>query len=170
MGRPNKGMTQAKPQHNGASQLIPGVDGRRPRRDEGVMTESEEWHPAGTEVRGLAGWLMVAWAVSFHVLSLRWLRATAWKNRVEAKGELQRLLSEHQALSYEAWVARLGQIKRIEFTCASGHCYQATVEPLWDDAPQGAVRVLVSIDDGGVGAYHPLTESLLIQPPARRHE
>lgn len=101
----------------------------------------------------------------FHVVSFRWLRAPGWKNKAEAQVELQRLVSEHQAVSYAAWAQRIGQIKRIEFTTSGGTWYQSTVEPIWDDRPGGAIRVLFAIDDGGVGAYSPLTDSLLLTPP-----
>ena len=117
-------------------------------------------------MHGVVMWLMAAWAISFHVLSLRWLRAPAWKNKQEALTELQRLVAEEQSVSYSDWVSRIGQVKHVEFTSASGIWYQVKVEPIWDDRPHGAVRVFVSLDDGGVGAYHPLTDCLLVEPPA----
>jgi hypothetical protein len=108
---------------------------------------------------------MVIGAVAYHYLSLRWLRAPAWRNKQEARAELRRLLAEHESISYDAWTSRIGQYKRIEFKTTAGTWYQARIEPVWDGPPGRAVRVLVSIDDGGVGAYHPLTDCLLVEPP-----
>jgi hypothetical protein len=47
---------------------------------------------------------------------------------------------------------------------ASGTRYQVEVEFFWDDSPPRAIRVVVSIDDGGVRAFIPFTETLLVSP------
>ena len=35
---------------------------------------------------------------------------------------------------------------------------------IWDDEPGGNVRVMVSIDDGGLRAFVPMTESFIKSP------
>ena len=122
---------------------------------------------SGEELRGASAYIVAAAAAVLHLLSLRWLRAPGWKNKHEAREELRRIVLEHEPLTYDSWLKHLGQVKRIEFTSASGVWYQATVEPLWDDRPGGVLRVMFCLDDGGIGAYSPLTDSLLLAPPPR---
>ncbi len=42
--------------------------------------------------------------------------------------------------------------------------YQIEISALWDDEPNGVVRVIGSIDDGGVRAYVPLCSDFLLSP------
>jgi len=130
--------------------------------DRVTESESGKWTSSATRLRGLTGFALATGALAFHLLSFRWIRGPGWRNQAEARAELARLVKEHQSLSYNGWVQRIGQTKRVEFTSRTGIWYQARIEPVWDDKPGGAVRVLFAIDDGGVGAYHPLTESLLL--------
>jgi hypothetical protein len=46
----------------------------------------------------------------------------------------------------------------------SGISYQVEIQAIWDDKPDGNVRVLGSIDDGGIRAFFPLTESFIKTP------
>jgi len=128
--------------------------------------ETGEWRSSGTPVHGVKGVLLAVAALAYHVVTLQWLRAPRWKNKDEARGELHRLVSEREAHGYSYWTARIGKAERLEFTTAQGTWYQASVEPVWDDQPGGLVRVLFALDDGGVGAFHPLTDSLLIDKPS----
>ena len=129
--------------------------------------ETSEWISSGIPVRGVRGVALAILALGYHVFSLQWLRAPSWKNKGEARQELRRIVSERSGHSYSYWTTRLGQKERLEFTTAAGTWYQADIEPVWDDEPGGMVRVLFSLDDGGRGAYHPMTESLLIQNDER---
>lgn len=38
------------------------------------------------------------------------------------------------------------------------------VQVFWDDTPDGAIRVMASIDDGGWRAFVPLTEAFILAP------
>lgn len=38
------------------------------------------------------------------------------------------------------------------------------VQAFWDDEPDGAIRVMASIDDGGWRAFVPLTEDFILAP------
>jgi len=124
----------------------------------------DAWLDASRPVRGVRGWAVAVGAIAYHLLSFRWLRAPAWKNKAEAADQLRALVAKHSGQPHEFWATHVGQVKRIEFTSPGGIWYQATIEPVWDDKPGGALRVLIALDDGGVGAYHPLTDSLLIEP------
>jgi hypothetical protein len=48
---------------------------------------------------------------------------------------------------------------------ASGTTYQIEVQFFWDDKPEGVVRVSGSIDDGGIRAFFPLSQPLLVSRP-----
>jgi hypothetical protein len=47
---------------------------------------------------------------------------------------------------------------------ASGACYQIEIQASWDDKPNGNIRVVGSIDDGGLRAFFPLTEDFIKSP------
>ena len=44
-----------------------------------------------------------------------------------------------------------------------GAPYNVEIVAAWDDKPEGAIRVMVSVDNGGWRAFFPLTDSVLIQ-------
>jgi hypothetical protein len=52
----------------------------------------------------------------------------------------------------------------VEVAGKSGAEYQIEIEAVWDDKPDGNLRVIVGIDDGGLRAFSPLTESFIIAP------
>ena len=56
-------------------------------------------------------------------------------------------------------------VETLEVRGASGTAYQVEVQFFWDDAMRRIVRVVGSIDDGGIRAFVPMTETLLISPP-----
>lgn len=135
------------------------------------MADSERpddsWTSAGASLPVFIVLLVGGVALLWHVVSLAWLRAPGWKNKAEARAELQRVVAEHEGNDYAFWAGHIGQKKLLEFTTQSGTWYQGSIEPFWDDKPGGAIRVLFELDDGGVGAYHPMTSSLLLdQRPA----
>jgi hypothetical protein len=55
-------------------------------------------------------------------------------------------------------------VEAFEVTGESGAEYQLEIQSFWDDKPNGDLRVCVSIDDGGLRAYSPLTDSFIIAP------
>ncbi len=59
-----------------------------------------------------------------------------------------------------------GHVENCEIRGVTGTKYQFEVQFFWDDKSKRTVRVLGSIDDGGIRAVVPLTQSLLICPPA----
>lgn len=42
--------------------------------------------------------------------------------------------------------------------------YHADVEAVWDAEPDGTIRVLFHLDDGGTSAFFPMCDSLLVGP------
>jgi hypothetical protein len=124
---------------------------------------ADSWTNAGASLPVFIGFLVGGVALLWHVVSLAWLRAPGWKNKAEARAELQRVVAEHEGKDYAFWAGHIGQKKLLEFTAQSGIWYQGSIEPFWDDKPGGAIRVLFELDDGGIGAYHPMTSSLLLE-------
>jgi hypothetical protein len=49
-------------------------------------------------------------------------------------------------------------------TSKNGKAYQIEIQAIWDDKPDGNIRVLGSIDDGGIRAFFPLTEDFIKSP------
>ena len=88
-------------------------------------------------------------------------------NQEEAKPILASQVRELQQRSYaefRSWVME----KRIETPLVNGTSgteYQVEMEARWDSRPGGAIRVLVSVDDGGlVSSLVPLSDAFLISP------
>ena len=52
----------------------------------------------------------------------------------------------------------------MEVVGASGTRYQVEVEAFWDAGKPGNLRVIVSIEDGGLGAFVPQTTDFIMAP------
>ena len=87
------------------------------------------------------------------------------------KSEAQRVLTEQLARFSERSYAELvplvetSHVEDFEARGASGTNYQVEVQFFWDDKPRGVVRVVGSIDDGGLRALVPLTQTFLVSRP-----
>jgi hypothetical protein len=83
-------------------------------------------------------------------------------NRTEAERLVEELLDEFRTEPYSALAARVGGESILRETDgASGAHYQLEILFLWDDYEGGSVRVMGSIDDGGLTAFMPLTRSFI---------
>src|SRR5262245_47229095 len=69
--------------------------------------------------------------------------------RRESFADLQRLLKEVDAYEVEG---------------PSGTNYQIEIQAIWDDEPNGNLRVIGGLDDGGLRAYVPLTDDFILSP------
>ena len=58
-----------------------------------------------------------------------------------------------------------GSVENFELCGVSGATYQVEIQFFWDDKHGQFIRVVGSIDEGGIRAFVPLTDSLLIPPP-----
>jgi hypothetical protein len=70
-------------------------------------------------------------------------------NKIEAQRILHAQLLPWRERSYRELRGAVGQSRRFEATGESGRSYQGDVQVVWDDKPDGAIRVMASIDDGG---------------------
>jgi hypothetical protein len=55
-------------------------------------------------------------------------------------------------------------VENFKICGVSGTTYQVEVQFFWDDKQKRNVRVVGSIDDGGIRAFVPVTQTLLISP------
>src|SRR4029077_19779291 len=75
-------------------------------------------------------------------------------------------LEEYRALSYAELVERLlDRRETVEAPGASGLTYRLDFQGFWETHPNGALRVLGSVDDGMVRAFVPLSDSFVAEPP-----
>ena len=86
-------------------------------------------------------------------------------NKEEASGLLTHHLDRMAETGYAALAARVGENEVLEATGASGARYQIEIQIVWDSAPRGALRLLGGVDDGGLRAFVPLSDSRLLPPP-----
>ena len=85
----------------------------------------------------------------------------------EAKEMLAKKLADYRRLSYADLAAKIGEIDCLEITGPSGAKYQIEIQFFWDDRPDGDVRVMGGIDDGGLRAFMPLCDDFIISPDGR---
>ena len=85
-------------------------------------------------------------------------------NKEEAKSELARIVAQNRKRSYEHWVSQIDEQETYEFEVSSGVKYQVEIQAFWDDRKRRNVRVVSSIDDGGLRAFFPLTATFIIAP------
>lgn len=85
-------------------------------------------------------------------------------NRIEALRVLRAELQPWRERSWTDLRKEVGQSRRFEVTAESGTWYQGEVQMFWDDKPDGAIRVMASIDDGGWRAFVPLTDAFILAP------
>lgn len=85
-------------------------------------------------------------------------------NKVEALSVLHGQLQRWREQSWAQLREEVGHSHRFEVTAESGTWYQGEVQVFWDHTPDGAIRVMASIDDGGWRAFVPLTEDFILAP------
>jgi hypothetical protein len=82
----------------------------------------------------------------------------------EAAAVLRGHLDGYRQRAYSELIGLRGRPQTAELRGASGSSYQVEVEVHWDDKPGGAVRVLASIDDGGLRSLRPITQDFILAP------
>ena len=89
-------------------------------------------------------------------------------DKEEALSLLKDFLDQLESAGYETLSARVGENDALEVTGPSGKPYQIEYDIVWDHKPpHGDIRILGSVDDGGLRAFAPLTDSRLVPPPSR---
>lgn len=87
-------------------------------------------------------------------------------DRSEALEVLARELARWRKLSWRELRERIGSAdpETAEVCGPSGTTYQVEIEAVWDGKPEGVIRVMGSVDDGGWRAFCPLTDAFLLSP------
>lgn len=78
---------------------------------------------------------------------------------------LEPILKEYAKHDYEYWKERI-ENEPITFqnNTSDGRVYQVEILSFWDNASNGHIRIVFSIDDGGWRAWVPVTQTLLLSP------
>ena len=86
-------------------------------------------------------------------------------NKEEAKQVVHAELESYRTKPYSELVEMIGaEPVTGKLAGPSGKWYQIEIEAFWDDKPNGNIRVVGSIDDGGLRAFSPLTDSFIKSP------
>ncbi len=88
-------------------------------------------------------------------------------DKKEARKLLDLFVAALQSRSYQEWQGMIGESEMMEKSGPSGVTYQIEWQAFWDAQAGGAIRVLVSVDDGSLArSIVPLTTSFLVSPGA----
>ena len=86
-------------------------------------------------------------------------------DRAEALSIAQVEVAALRQATYAQLVERLiDKQENVERVGASGASYQVELQAFWDNKPNGNLRVMVLIDDGGWRALSPLSEDFIRAP------
>lgn len=85
-------------------------------------------------------------------------------DRAEAKLILATELAEFAARPYDKVMASLKHTDVKNVVGDSGTNYQIEINVFWDSKPDGNLRIMASVDDGGWHAFIPVTDSFIMKP------
>ena len=85
-------------------------------------------------------------------------------DREEALSLLDAHLDQYRKMSYAELAAKIGHEEFPVVVGPSGTEYQMEIQIRWDHKPNGNIRVLGAIDDGGLRAFMPLCSDLIVRP------
>jgi hypothetical protein len=103
-------------------------------------------------------------------------------NKREAKHLLAREMAALRQLSYEELRSRIPptprrvlfvevvnepQVESYQVTGESGTLYQVATQVFWDGKSGEDIRVMGSIDDGGLSSFKPMTDDFIMAPDGR---
>lgn len=73
-------------------------------------------------------------------------------------------LGLYRAKTYDMLKDMVGQVDAYEVMTPDGSAYQIEIQVFWDGKPDGHIRVIGAIDDGGWRAFAPLTDDFIMTP------
>lgn len=85
-------------------------------------------------------------------------------DKEEAKIVLNTLLAKYRAKTYNDLQYLLNEQDISGVEAESGAMYQLEIQAVWDDKKDGNLRVMGSVDGGGLRAFMPLTSDFIISP------
>jgi hypothetical protein len=83
---------------------------------------------------------------------------------VAAQKVLDKWVAKLRTVPYRELAARVDTATTDEIPRDDERSWQVEVQVFWDDEPNGNVRVMVSIDDGGLRAFVPMTSDFIKAP------
>ena len=83
---------------------------------------------------------------------------------VDARRVLSERLAQYRPLPYADLVARIEKVETVEIERGGNRRWQLEFLFHWDGEPGGNVRVIGSIDDGGIRTFSPLSDSFIKGP------
>lgn len=83
---------------------------------------------------------------------------------VAAQKVLDKWVARLRAVPYRELAARVGSVTNDEVARDSERSWQLETQVFWDDEPHGNVRVVASIDDGGLRSFVPMTAGFAKAP------
>ena len=83
---------------------------------------------------------------------------------VAAQKVLDKWVAKLRAEPYRELASRVGSVTTDDIPRDSERSWQIEIQVSWDDEPDGNVRVMVSIDDGGLRAFVPMTDDFIKAP------
>ena len=85
-------------------------------------------------------------------------------NKEEAKSIIAAELEKYRSQQYEELIKIINESIAYEITTSGGICYQIEIQAFWDNKPNRNIRVMGSIDDGGIRAFVPLCDDFIKSP------
>jgi len=84
--------------------------------------------------------------------------------REEQRSALREALETWAQRGYCLLVNKIGDVERLVIHGDHDREWFVEIRMSWDDKPGGDIRVTGTIDDGGIGAFFPTTDSVLVSP------
>jgi len=85
-------------------------------------------------------------------------------DKAEARETLALVMSKLRTRSYDDLRASVDEPRSEPIAAPSGVMYQLEVQVFWDDRQETNLRVMASIDDGGISSFKPLSDDFIIAP------
>jgi hypothetical protein len=85
-------------------------------------------------------------------------------DKEKARAVLAEALQPYRAKSYAALRDLIGQTDVYQIANPDGPDFQIEIEAFWDGRPDGDIRVMGGVDDGGWSAFAPLSEDFVVAP------
>lgn len=83
-------------------------------------------------------------------------------DQAEARSILAFNLLRYRQRSFAELLRLIEEPEVLLVVGADGAQYQLEVQAVWDDRAQSRLRVMASIDDGGLSAFRPVSDDFLI--------
>ena len=88
-------------------------------------------------------------------------------NKKEARTVLESQITDLRGKSLSELELLIGNQDVEKVQGDSGSIYYVERDALWDDRKNRHLRVMVSVDDGGMRAFHPLSDDFIVGPDGR---